>query len=184
MWAWSVCVSCARVSHCVVCEQCGVLLHIFIYSLSYIARGSQEIYYIGEGRCAVCTQTGGGRAHFLRKSSLLRTNHSTHTKGHAPHSEHGRIGCAGFVHLSHPARPQVGESVLLKAARMAGVNKSGTASPATWPAPKFPRGARRGAAAASPAPRGGWSPAVPTLGQTHASRKTKGKIEVPEERSF
>ena len=32
---------------------------------------------------------------------------------------------------------QVGESVLLKAARVAGVNKSGTASPATWPAPNF-----------------------------------------------
>jgi hypothetical protein len=26
--------------------------------------------------------------------------------------------------------------------------------------------------------------ASPKLGQTHASRKTKGKIEVPEERSF
>jgi hypothetical protein len=40
-------------------------------------------------------------------------------------------------------RPQVGESALLKAGRVAGVNKSGTASPATWQGPKFPRGARR-----------------------------------------
>jgi hypothetical protein len=39
-------------------------------------------------------------------------------------------------------RPQVGESALLKAGRVAGVNKSGTASPATWKGPMFPRGAR------------------------------------------
>ena len=52
-------------------------------------------------------------------------------------------------------RPQVGESALLKAGRVAGVNKSGTASPATWQGPKFPRGARRGACGSS-APRSGW----------------------------
>ena len=78
-------------------------------------------------------------------------------------------------------RPQVGESVLLKAARVAGVNKSGTASPATWPAPKFPRGARRGAAApGSP----GWSPAPhpgePRLPSPHlGSRGAEGVLGEP-----
>ena len=72
-------------------------------------------------------------------------------------------------------RPQVGESVLLKAARVAGVNKSGTASPATWPRrpSKFPRGARRGAAAprlpeVEPGSRGGGAgPSLPRAGAGH-----------------
>ena len=35
--------------------------------------------------------------------------------------------------------------MLFRTGRVAGVNKSGTASPATWQGPKFPRGARSGA---------------------------------------
>ena len=74
----------------------------------------------------------------------------------------GFSGPYGLCRICSPlsARPQVGESVLLKAARVAGVNKSGTASPATWPAPNFltgspkgsraPQGGSRGAGAGSP----------------------------------
>ena len=51
-------------------------------------------------------------------------------------------------------RPQVGESALLKAGRVAGVNKSGTASPATWQGPnQVP--ARSPKEPGSSAPRGG-----------------------------
>ena len=61
-------------------------------------------------------------------------------------------------------------SVISRAGRVAGVNKPGRASPATWQAPKlvfkFPRGAQRGAG--SSAPRGG------AVGSSEWSRALRG----------
>ena len=100
--------------------------------------------------------------------------------GVEPHCKSEGAGFSGPYRLCRicsplSPRPQVGESVLLKAARVAGVNKSGTASPATWPRrpSKFPRGARRGAAAprlpeVEPGSRGGGAgPSLPRAGAGH-----------------
>ena len=63
--------------------------------------------------------------------------------GVEPHCKSEGAGFSGPYRLCRicsplSPRPQVGESVLLKAARVAGVNKSGTASPATGVEPRLP----------------------------------------------
>ena len=82
-------------------------------------------------------------AHVYVRARGSPRNSLAGSPGVEPHCESKGAGFSGPYRLCRicsplSPRPQVGESVLLKAARVAGVNKSGTASPATGVEPRLP----------------------------------------------